>query len=189
MSKNRDGPRSPHFTPLTLKGNATLPDLAGINLSERMAAAREQAPRGSGCVLGDSVRNRRSDSAPGSAGFRPLSPTTAALAGFPARFDERPPETNPHGFISPIRGRGQLAEHAADYVISTPMAVRRAGGHPPPPPDRRLRAALGRELLRGRSAAQGFSPARRSWAAYPRTGAIGAARQHTRHLGRFRRLG
>ena len=35
MFKNQDGPCSPYFTPLTLKGNATLPELAGIHLSEK----------------------------------------------------------------------------------------------------------------------------------------------------------
>jgi hypothetical protein len=117
MFKNQDGPRSPHFTPLAFKGNAVLPDLAGISLSERMSVAREQAPRGSGVSWGIPFEIGEVIALQDQPVSVPLSPVTARWLVFLHVSDERPPEINPHGFISPMRGRGQLAEHAADYVI------------------------------------------------------------------------
>jgi hypothetical protein len=117
MFTNQDGPRSAHFTPLNLKGNATLPDLAGFSLSERMSAAREQAPRGSSVSWGIPFEIGEVIAIEDQAVSVVLSPVTARWLVFLHVSDERPPETNPHGFISPMRGQGQLAEHAADYVI------------------------------------------------------------------------
>jgi len=117
MFKNQDGPRSPHFTPLAFKGNAVLPDLAGISLSERMSAAREQAPRGSGVSWGIPFEIGEVIALQDQPVSVPLSPVTARWLVFLHVSDERLPEINPYGFISPMRGRGQLAEHAADYVI------------------------------------------------------------------------
>ena len=85
MFKNQDGPRSPHFTPLTLKGNATLPDLAGINLSEKMSAAREQAPRGSGVSWGIPFEIGEVIALQDQPVSVALNPYHGALAGFPAR--------------------------------------------------------------------------------------------------------
>ncbi len=117
MFKQQDGPRSPHFTPLTLKGNIKLPDLAGIPLSEGMSSAREQAPRGSGVSWGIPFEI-------GDVIVLQEQPVTVALEPIPARWlvflhtsDIRPLDKNQHGFYSPMRGAGQLAEHAADYVI------------------------------------------------------------------------
>jgi hypothetical protein len=117
MFKNQDGPRSPHFTPLALKGNVALPDLAGLNLSERMLAAREQAPRGSSVSWGIPFEIGEVIALQDQPVSVSLSPTTARWLVFLHVSDERPAETNPHGFISPMRGRGQLAEHAADYIV------------------------------------------------------------------------
>jgi len=117
MVKNQDGPRSPHFTPLVLKGNASLPDLAGLNLSERMASAREQAPRGRGVSWGIPFEIGEVIALQDQPVSVSMSPTTTRWLVFLHVSDDRPPETNPHGFISPMRGRGRLAEHAADYVI------------------------------------------------------------------------
>jgi hypothetical protein len=46
-----------------------------------------------------------------------LSPVTAQWLVFMHASDLRPVEPGPDGFISPMRGEGQLAEHAADYVM------------------------------------------------------------------------
>jgi hypothetical protein len=46
-----------------------------------------------------------------------LVPTQAQWLVFMHTSDTRPVEPGPGGFISPMRGRGQLAEHAADYVM------------------------------------------------------------------------
>ena len=117
MFKSQDGPRSPHFTPLPFKGNAALPDLAGISLSESMSSAREHAPRGSGVSWGIPFEIGEVIALQDQPVSVALVPTTARWLVFLHVSDERPSETNLHGFISPMRGRGQLAEHAADYVI------------------------------------------------------------------------
>jgi hypothetical protein len=117
MFKNQDGPRSPHFTPLTLTGNATFPALAGISLSEKMAVARQQAPRGSGVSWGIPFEIGEVVALQDQPVSVAVSPTTARWLVFLHVSDERPLEINPHGLTSPMRGRGQLAEHAADYVV------------------------------------------------------------------------
>ena len=49
MPRNQDGPRSPLFNPITLNGNASLPDMADLGVSEELAKAYEHAPVGD-CV-------------------------------------------------------------------------------------------------------------------------------------------
>jgi hypothetical protein len=46
-----------------------------------------------------------------------ITPTRARWFVFMHTSDIRPLLVNPHGFTSPMRGQGQLAEHAADYVL------------------------------------------------------------------------
>jgi hypothetical protein len=46
-----------------------------------------------------------------------VAPTKAPWLVFLHTSDIRPTEPGPGGIISPMRGRGQLGEHAADYVI------------------------------------------------------------------------
>ena len=117
MSSVQDGPSSPRTTPLSFKGNVPLSKLADIGISDEMAATLEHAPSGD-CVgwgipfeIGDVVAIT---SQPVSVG---LSPTTAQWLVFMHTSDPRPVEHGPSGFISPMRGAGQLAEHAADYVM------------------------------------------------------------------------
>jgi hypothetical protein len=52
MSKYVDGPQSPYFKPIRLKGNASLPQLAGVQISSEMSAVGEHAPRGTGVAWG-----------------------------------------------------------------------------------------------------------------------------------------
>ena len=49
MPSIQDGPSSPQFAPLALKGQVTLSELTGFDISEEMAGATEQAPSGD-CV-------------------------------------------------------------------------------------------------------------------------------------------
>ena len=44
MCRQKDGPASPLFSPLTVKGNVRLNELANRGISEEMAAAIEHAP-------------------------------------------------------------------------------------------------------------------------------------------------
>jgi hypothetical protein len=117
MPSVRDGPASSLFGPLTLKGNVPLSKLVDIGASDEMLLAAEHAPHGA-CVawgipfeIGDVVAV--SDQAV----TVDLSPTTAQWLVFMHTSDLRPVQPGPQGFISPMRGQGQLAEHAADYVL------------------------------------------------------------------------
>jgi hypothetical protein len=113
----QDGPVSPLFAPLALEGNVALSGLPDVGISEGMAAALEHVPSGD-CVawgipfaIGDVVVMVD----------RPvtveLRPTMAQWLVFMHSSDVRPFEPGAGGFISPMRGKGQLAEHAADYVM------------------------------------------------------------------------
>ena len=117
MPSIKDGPSSPLFAPLKLNGNVALEKLAGLGVSEQMARAVQHAPSG-GCVswgipfnVGKVVLVKD----------RPvrvkLKPVRAPWLVFLHTSDTRPLEFNNHGLISPMRGAGQLGEHAADYVL------------------------------------------------------------------------
>jgi hypothetical protein len=117
MPAIHDGPVSPHFTPVILKGNVPVSDLVNAGLPEIMAAALEHVPSGA-CTawgipfeIGDVVVIQD----------QPVSvditPTSARWFVFMHTSEVRPVEKNKDGFISPMRGAGQLGEHAADYVL------------------------------------------------------------------------
>ena len=117
MAEIRDGPSSALFAPVRIKGNTSLAGLAECGASAEMAAAREHAPGGA-CVawgipfeIGDVVVIRD----------QPVSvevpPTLARWLVFMHTSDIRPLQVDRFGLTSPMRGQGQLGEHAADYVI------------------------------------------------------------------------
>ena len=113
----RDGPATHLFAPVPLKGNVALAELAKAGVSEKMSAALEHAPKGQ-CVswgipfdIGDVVvLADRAVSVE-------LDPTAARWLVFMHTSDLRPIAPGPGGLISPMRGEGQLTEHAADYVM------------------------------------------------------------------------
>lgn len=113
----QDGPSSSLFKPLPFKGNVAMSELAGAGISKEMAAAIEHAPGGA-CVcwgipfeVGDVVVvAERAISVE-------FSPTVAQWLVFMHTSDVRPVEPGPGGFISPMRGEGQLGERAADYAM------------------------------------------------------------------------
>jgi len=119
-----DGPATARFRPVSLagvlsssKGGGALADLPAAGLSAPMAAALAQMPQGecvawgipfdvqSPIVLADQPR------------FVPLAPFQAGWLVFMHTSDIRPVEPGPGGFISPMRGQGQLGELAAEYVV------------------------------------------------------------------------
>jgi len=126
MSAIHDGPHSPYFTILPFKGNASLAALAGAasnrlpsfpSMSPEMLAALAAAPGGY-CVcwgipfeIGDVIILTE---APVEV---EVNPVQARWLIFMHTSDIRPLQPGPGGIISPMRGSGMLAEHAADYVI------------------------------------------------------------------------
>ena len=117
MAAIQDGPYSSLFVPLALHSNVSLASLADAGISAAMAAALEVAPSGE-CVgwgipfLIDQVLVV--DKQPVTV---ELTPTTAQWLVFLHTSDLRPTPPGAHGFISPMRGEGQLAELAATYVM------------------------------------------------------------------------
>jgi hypothetical protein len=103
--------------PLPFKGNMALSRLADIGISAEMSAALAQAPSGT-CVswgvpfeIGDIAAIKH-----GTISIA-LHPTVAQWLIFMHTSDHRQPESALGEFLSPMRGEGQLGEHAADYVI------------------------------------------------------------------------
>jgi len=117
MAISQDGPSSPLFVPLILKDNTPLARLADIGISPEMSSSLEYMPSGA-CVgwgipfeIGDVV------AITGQPVTVELNPTTAQWLVFMHTSDLRPTKPEPGRFVSPMRGEGQLAEHAADYVM------------------------------------------------------------------------
>jgi hypothetical protein len=117
MHSMKDGPSSSHFRPVPFKGNMPLSGLRDFGVSSEMAQAAEHAPNGQ-CVawgipfdIGEVVAIRDS---PVTIDFAPLA---AHWLVFMHTSDVRKIEPGPGGFFSPMRGEGQLAEHASDYVL------------------------------------------------------------------------
>lgn len=117
MPQAQDGPKSSLFLPVAFKGNVPLSELADVGISEEMATALEYAPSGD-CVtwgipfeIGDVVGIKEQSVSV------ELSPTFAHWFVFMHTSGLRLLEPGPGGFFSPMRGQGQLAEHAADYIM------------------------------------------------------------------------
>jgi len=115
MPSVTDGPSSDLFKPLPFKGNVALSKLADSGISAEMSASLEHAPSGA-CVswgipfeIGDvAVLEREPLSID-------LNPTVAQWLVFMHTSDRHQAASGE--FISPMRGEGQLGEHAADYII------------------------------------------------------------------------
>ena len=119
MPSAQDGPSTPLFRPLPFSGNVTFSELAEAAISEEMKCALEHAPGGS-CVawgipfeIGDAVMI--DDQAVSVA----IDPTTARWFIFMHTSDLRPVEPGPDGFITPMRGQGQLGPSCAVGIVDS----------------------------------------------------------------------
>ncbi len=124
MPNIHDGPSSSQFIPVPFKGNATFATLlaAGsdsmpFGLSREMIAALEQAPSGAAVAWGIPFEIGEVVVVSQQPVSVDVAPTRARWLVFLHTSDVRPLQPGPGGIISPMRGRGQLAEHAADYVV------------------------------------------------------------------------
>jgi len=117
MSNVQDGPKSSLFVPLPLKGNVPFFKLAETGISGKMSAALEHAPSGDWVAWGIPFEIGNVVVITDQVVSVELSPTTARWLVFMHTSDLRLVEPGPGGFISPMRGEGQLAEHAVDYVM------------------------------------------------------------------------
>jgi hypothetical protein len=102
---------------MTLGGNVPLSKLADFEISDEMSLVMEHAPSGSCVGWGIPFEIEDVVAITDQVVSVDLSPTTAQWLIFMHTSDVRPSNLGPGGFISPMRGEGQLAEHAANYVI------------------------------------------------------------------------
>ena len=117
MPSVQDGTASSLFAPLTLQGNLPFGRLADAGISSEMYHALDHAPSGACVSWGIPFEIRDAVAVSRQAVSIQLGPTTAPWLIFMHTSDLRSPETGPGGIISPMRGEGQLGEHAADYVM------------------------------------------------------------------------
>jgi hypothetical protein len=117
MPSHHDGPQSPYFKPLSFKGNANLPELKHPPLTEEMFTALKHASSGSCTAWGIPFQVNEVILLDLEPVKIDLPPTRARWLVFLHTSDTRPFLQDEHGFTSPMRGFGQLNEHAADYVI------------------------------------------------------------------------
>ncbi len=117
MPSHHDGPQSPHFTPLTLKGNAQFPKVENFNLSKEMSEALDEALTGSCTAWGIPFQVNEVVILADKPVRLDLPPTRARWLVFMHTSDIRPLAHGEHGFTSPMRGEGQLNEQAATYII------------------------------------------------------------------------
>jgi hypothetical protein len=117
MPSVKDGPSSNLFAPLLLKGNVALSRLTDIGISDEMSAALEHAPGGDCVGWGIPFDIRDVVAIKDKVVSVNFGPTLAQWLVFMHTSDLRQVEPGPDGFLSPMRGEGQLGEHAADYVM------------------------------------------------------------------------
>ncbi len=127
MPSAKDGPSSSQFSPALFEGNLALADLANVGISETMANASRHAPRDDCIGWGIPFTIRKVIVLKEKPVAINITPTKAQWLIFMHTSDLRPLDPKiPKSaesleFIpdpqSPMRGEGQLAEHAADYVI------------------------------------------------------------------------
>ena len=117
MPSRKDGPSSPLFAPVSLRGNVALSQLRRAGVSREMAGKSKHAPTGLSVARGIPFRIGRAVVVKDKPIAVKLKPTRTQWLVFLHTSDIRPIEKNEHGFISPMRGGGRLGEHAADYVI------------------------------------------------------------------------
>jgi len=120
MSNVQDGPRSSLFLPISLKANVPLSKLADVGISDEMSAALEHAPSGDCVCWGIPFQVEDVAAITDQVVSIEFSPAVAQWLVFMHTSDLRRVDPGRGGFISPMRGEGQLGEHAADYVMLYP---------------------------------------------------------------------
>ena len=117
MNVIQDGPASPVFTPIVLRGNYNFEALGDSGVSRAMIENVAHAHRSKSVGWGIAFDIRKAVVVGGKPVRVKISPTKAAWFVFMHTSDVRPDAVTKDGFISPMRGMGKLNEHAADYVF------------------------------------------------------------------------
>ena len=117
MPTIQDGPFSSLFAPVSILHANKLTALADSGLSETMVTAAEQAPSGNCVGWGIPFEIRELIILSDEVVSVDIHPTTARWLVFMHTSDLRDVAPNQSGLYAPMRGEGQLAEHAANYLI------------------------------------------------------------------------
>jgi len=117
MPASIDGPASTNFAPVPLPGTLTLSRLPRHAASPKMKRASKHAPTGNCVCWGLPFRVDRVRLVHDRPVTIPLRALRAEWLVFLHTSDMRPFARDSHGITSPMRGRGQLGEHAADYIL------------------------------------------------------------------------
>ena len=117
MAALRDGPASPLFSPIEIKGNYRFSALSKKPFSRELSAGLPDAHRGKSVAWGIPFLIDRALVIQNEPLHIPISPTRARWFVFLHTSDVRPDIKNTHGFISPMQGIGKLGEPAAEYVF------------------------------------------------------------------------
>jgi hypothetical protein len=115
MPTVHDGPATSQFSSLTFRGSVALADLASLGVSDEMSEAVEHAPSGECVAWGLPFHIGKVVVLEDEAVSVGLDPIAAGWLVLMHTSDKRP--FNVEGIVSPMRGQGCLAEHAADYVL------------------------------------------------------------------------
>ncbi len=117
MPKTAEGPASPFFQPIRIRSAVTLHTLPRTGISEEMSARLSHAPRGACVYRGIPFDASRLLVSPGALARVSLDGRKARWLVFLHTSDARPLESNPDGFISPMRGEGRLGELACTWRL------------------------------------------------------------------------
>jgi hypothetical protein len=115
MNRTVDGLVSPNFCEVPFKGNFSFSRIPVDLISAPMNSAIAKAPRGDCACWGIPFRVGSPALLRDAAWTIQVSLKSEWIV-FMHTSDVFPPETNRHGFISPMRGQGRLGELAAEYV-------------------------------------------------------------------------
>ena len=118
MSTIQDGPASPLFHPVALRGGCGFGALRRQGLSEALTDAIPSAPTGNCVAWGIPFTVRKALVVHDRPVRVRIAPTKAAWFVFLHTSDVRPDAADAKGFISPMHGIGKLGEHAADYLLT-----------------------------------------------------------------------
>ena len=121
MARTIDGPVSAAFRSIPIQGNMELADFARGAVSEEMVSEIARAPSGDCACWGIPFSLGK----PAVLVDEPVSSELPQESVFQRpqwlvflhTSDKREPVENAYGFYSPMKGQGQLAEHAATYVV------------------------------------------------------------------------
>jgi len=113
----RDGPASPNFKPLPLRGNVSFSALAPAGVSDAFASAAKDAPRGDYVSWGIPFRITTPVLVKDKPVTVTVKPLKTAWLVFLHVADARPVDGRDGKPLLPYRGQGLLGEPAAQYVV------------------------------------------------------------------------